>query len=206
MAQILSTSGHIGFNANRPPEGDLTLFALEFGNLLPSPITVPSFKNLPQFAAFRLITMDSPHDNKTPFLADGGHIGFRAYRFWWLMAVCWWCFSYAFLLLNAVSLFYFKFFMTWPWRGVLTLKVTLNRKNNIRNGFLTPENMWKVVLHTKFPAVWHKSSPPAAILDLMQTFHQRATSLCLRWNLKTSYPYLSPCQVAKTCHNWQLSA
>ena len=128
IAQILSTSGHIGFYANRPPEGDLTLFALEFGNLLPIPITVPSFKNLPQFAAFRLITMDSPHDNKTPFLADGGHIGFSAYRSWCLMAVCCWCFSYAFLFLFAVSLFYFNFFY----------KLTLKRGFDLEND-LEPE-------------------------------------------------------------------
>ena len=37
----------------------------------------------------------------------------------------------------------------------------------------------------------------AAILDFAQNGHQGAVTFCLRWFLKTLYPYLTPCKMAK---------
>ena len=37
-------------------------------------------------------------------------------------------------------------------------------------------------------------------IDCSRSGHQGDTSTCLRWFLETLYPYLSPCQISKTCH------
>ena len=39
-----------------------------------------------------------------------------------------------------------------------------------------------------------------AILDFVQTDENRSRSFCLRWFLKSSYLYLTPCQISKSCH------
>ena len=36
--------------------------------------------------------------------------------------------------------------------------------------------------------------------NLVHTGRKGATPLCLRWFLNTLYPYVTPCKIAKTCH------
>ena len=48
--------------------------------------------------------------------------------------------------------------------------------------------------------IWHSLFRVAAIFDFAQTCHQRASSICLLWFLKTLCLYLTPCQVIKTSH------
>ena len=47
---------------------------------------------------------------------------------------------------------------------------------------------------------YHSVLFAAAILDSLQTGLMRAISTCLRWFLKTLYPYLSPCKISRTGH------
>ena len=42
--------------------------------------------------------------------------------------------------------------------------------------------------------------PVAAILDFLHNGHQGSPPTCVRWFLKTLYPYLTACKVLKSCH------
>ena len=44
------------------------------------------------------------------------------------------------------------------------------------------------------------SRASVAILDFAHTGHQGATPTCMQCFFKTLCPYLTPCQIAKTCH------
>ena len=57
-----------------------------------------------------------------------------------------------------------------------------------------------LILEVKLTGIWAFHVPVAAILDCSHSDHQGDTPTCLRWFLKTLYPYLSPCQISKTCH------
>jgi len=37
-------------------------------------------------------------------------------------------------------------------------------------------------------------------LDFAHNGHQGATTVCMRWFLKSTYLYLILCQIAETCH------
>ena len=64
--------------------------------------------------------------------------------------------------------------------------------------------MKKVVSHLilliHLADMWYSHAPVAAILDCSKSDHQGNTSTCLRWFLETLYPFLSPYQISKTCH------
>lgn len=82
--------------------------------------------------------------------------------------------------------------------------MTLKQKSDFRNGFHAPENIEKVVLHDDLvktgAKIWYSLFRMAAILNFMHTGYQGVTPTCMRWFLKTLYPYLTPCQISKTCH------
>ena len=69
-----------------------------------------------------------------------------------------------------------------------------SRSKNIENGVL------HLILVAKLADIWDFHVPVAAILDCSRSGHQGDTPTCLRWFLETLYPYLSPCQISKTCH------
>ena len=52
----------------------------------------------------------------------------------------------------------------------------------------------------KLADIWDFHVPVAAILDCSRSGHQGHTPTCLRWFLESFYPYLSPYQISKTCH------
>ena len=66
----------------------------------------------------------------------------------------------------------------------ITFKMILEHKIDLRNGFLTSENLETVVLHEVLRQIGVKPlprlKPLAAILDLLQTRLQRALTSCLR--------------------------
>ena len=69
------------------------------------------------------------------------------------------------------------------------------------------QNIQKVVLHNillqKRGEILHLfvfMVVLAAIMNLTSTGQQRSRPFCLQWILKTRCPYLTPCQISKTCH------
>ena len=83
-----------------------------------------------------------------------------------------------------------------------TFKMIMKHKIDLRNGFLTSENLEIVVLHK---ALWQIGAKPlqgakplAAILDLLQTGLQRALTSCLRSFSKSLWSYLTLCKISKT--------
>jgi len=48
--------------------------------------------------------------------------------------------------------------------------------------------------------IWPFQFPVTAIFDFLHNGHQGSSPTCVRWFLKTLYPYLTPCKVLKSCH------
>ena len=112
-----------------------------------------------------------------------------------------------------------KYFATWSgisyksnWLGPLNISSNFVFRANYGNylkfnskcGFSRSKNIEKVVLHLILVIIladiWYFHVPVAAIFDCSRSGHQGDTPTCLRWFLETLYPYLSPCQISKTCH------
>jgi len=66
------------------------------------------------------------------------------------------------------------------------------------------KNIGKLVLHKVVRPIGAEilpfQFPVAAILDFLHNGHQGSPPTCVRWFLKTLYPYLTPCKVLKNCH------
>ena len=59
---------------------------------------------------------------------------------------------------------------------------------------------WPIAYTLSWAEILSFQFPVAAILDFVHNSHQGSPSNCVRWFLKTSYPYLTPCKVLKSCH------
>ena len=83
-----------------------------------------------------------------------------------------------------------------------TMAITSNLTVNMDSPYL--KNIQKLVLHlilvVKLPDIWYFHVPVAAILDCSRSGHQRHSPTRLRCFLESFYPYLSPYQISKTCH------
>ena len=82
--------------------------------------------------------------------------------------------------------------------------MNLKPGNDFKIDFLAPENIEKMILHKyiakKTTEMTHNIVLVAAILDFAHNGHQGAKPPCLRWFFKTLCPYLTLCQIAKSCH------
>ena len=83
-----------------------------------------------------------------------------------------------------------------------TFKMIMKHKIDLRNGFLTSENLEIVVLHKVLRQIGAKPlqglKPLAAILDLLHTGIQRALTSCLRSFSKSLWSWLTLCKISKT--------
>ena len=84
-------------------------------------------------------------------------------------------------------------------------KLFMKWKINTRFGLLMSKYLRKSLLIMNLahvdPTIWHWGCCSAAIFNVCKQRRRRGRPLCLRLFLEMPYPYLSPCQMAKTCHN-----
>ena len=70
--------------------------------------------------------------------------------------------------------------------------------------YFSNQKIGKLVLHKVVRPIGAEilpfQFPVAAILDFLHNGHQGSPPTCVRWFLKTLYPYLTPCKVKKNCH------
>ena len=87
-------------------------------------------------------------------------------------------------------------------KWAITFKIIIQHKIDLRNGFLTSENLEIVVLHKVLRQIGAKPlqrlKPLAAILDLLHTGLQRALTSCLRSFSKSLWSWLTLCKISKT--------
>ena len=104
------------------------------------------------------------------------------------------CDMWAFVTHEIKSIIFFFFIYSILFREMTTEYIIY-----LKDGFMVSfpmENRWYTQFFTLLWAKkWTLTFPEAAILNFTQNGWQRSITTCLRWFLKPSHPYLTPCQI-----------